>query len=157
MRVMTLGKNFRLPTDVRPLRYSVHLAPDLKAGSFEGRMELEIQLDRPRGELQLHALGLAVGRARARGLAKATAEPDAESETVTLKFERELPAGRALLELAWSGKFSPGLRGLYRAGPLAGTPFEGADGRGRFPCFDEPAVKARVSGQLFGPAGGGAA
>ena len=147
---MTLGKNFRLPTDVRPLKYSVHLAPDLKAGSFEGRMELEIQLDRPRGELQLHAVGLAVGRARARGLAKAKVAPDAESETVTLEFERELPAGRAVLDLAWSGKFSPGLRGLYRAGPLAVTQFEAADARRVFPCFDEPAFKARWSIHLVG-------
>jgi len=147
---MTLGKNFRLPTDVRPIRYGVHLAPDLKAGVFEGRMELEIDLDRPRSELQLHALGLAVGRARARGLAKATVEPDAESETVTLEFERELPAGRAVLDLAWSGKFTPGLRGLYRAGPLAVTQFEAADARRVFPCFDEPAFKARWSVQLVG-------
>jgi puromycin-sensitive aminopeptidase len=147
---MTLGKNFRLPTDVKPVRYSAHLAPDLKAGAFEGRMELEIRLDKPRREVVLHAVGLEISRARARGASKAVSQTDAESETVTLQFEQDLPAGRVVLDIAWSGKFSPGLRGLYRAGPIAVTQFEAADARRVFPCFDEPAFKARWSIQLVG-------
>src|SRR5438105_12587552 len=147
---MTLGKNFRLPADVKPIRYSAHLAPDLKAGTFEGRMELEVQLEKPRRELHLHAVGLEISRARARGASKAAVQADAESETVTLQFEQELPRGRAVLDIAWSGKFSPGLRGLYRAGPIAVTQFEAADARRVFPCFDEPAFKARWSIQLVG-------
>ena len=63
---MALGKNYRLPLDVRPLRYAAHLAPDLEKGTFEGRMELEIKLDQPRRELQLHAVGLELSRVRAR-------------------------------------------------------------------------------------------
>src|SRR5690349_24944788 len=63
---MGLGKNFRLSPDVRPLRYGVRLAPDLTAGTFEGRMELELQLSAPRREIQLHAVGLEISAARAR-------------------------------------------------------------------------------------------
>ena len=143
---MSLGKNFRLPLDCRPIRYSAHLAPDVAKGAFEGRMELEVRLDAPRREIHLHAVGLTVARARARvqdRALKATSSADAESETVTLRFEEELPRGGVILDLAWSGKFSPGLRGLYRAGPLAVTQFEAADARRVFPCFDEPAFKAR--------------
>ena len=80
---------------------------------------------------------------------KASASADAESETVTLAFEDEVPAGAAQLDVAWSGRFSPGLRGLYRAGPLAVTQFEAADARRVFPCFDEPAFKARWGLQLL--------
>ena len=76
---MSLGKNFRLPTDCKPIRYSAHLAPDLQAGTFEGRMELEIRLEQPRRELHLHAVGLEVGRARARPSRKASVSSEAES------------------------------------------------------------------------------
>ena len=61
---MALGKNFRLPTDVKPTRYGAHLALDLAAGSFEGRLELELSLAKPRRELHLHAVGLEVQKAR---------------------------------------------------------------------------------------------
>jgi puromycin-sensitive aminopeptidase len=155
---VALGKNFRLPTDAKPVRYSAHLAPDLKAGSFDGRMELTVKLQKPRRELHLHAIALEIQKARVRlpkGEAlKATVTADAESETVTLKFDQDLPAGDVILDIAWSGKFSAGLRGLYRAGPLAVTQFEAADARRLFPCFDEPAFKARWSIQLVNlPAG----
>ena len=149
-RPMTLGKNFRLPLDVRPVRYSAHLAPDLAKGAFEGRMELEVRLEQPRREIHLHAVGLEVGRARARPAARATVSADSESETVTLVFPEDLAPGTHVLDIAWSGKFSPGLRGLYRAGPLAVTQFEAADARRVFPCFDEPLFKARWSIQLVG-------
>jgi len=148
-----LGKDFRLPLDAHPVRYAVHLAPDLDAGTFEGRLELEMRLDQPRRELILHALDLQVDRARARAggrtVRASRIEPDAESETVTLHFDDEVPAGAAVVDLAWRGKFSPGLRGLYRAGPVAVTQFEAADARRVVPCFDEPAFKARWSIQLL--------
>src|SRR5438874_12727354 len=147
---MVLGKNFRLPLDVKPVRYSAHLAPDLGAGSFDGRLELELRLEKPRREIFLHAVGLTIERARARPSSRATVSSDSESETVTLQFAEDLPAGMHLLDIAWSGKFSPGLRGLYRAGPLAVTQFEAADARRVFPCFDEPAFKARWNLQLVG-------
>ena len=149
---VSLGKNFRLPTDCKPVRYSAHLAPDLAKGTFEGRMELEVRLRSPRREIHLHGIGLNVTRARARvqdRALKAAIGADAESETITLRFEEELP-GNAMLDLAWNGSFSPGLRGLYRAGPLAVTQFEAADARRVFPCFDEPAFKARWNLQLVG-------
>src|SRR5205807_2036191 len=147
---MTLGKNFRLPLDVRPVRYSAHLAPDLAKGTFEGRLELEVRLDAPRREIHLHAIGLELQRARARPSSRAQVSADAASETVTLRFDQDLPKGNHVLDIAWSGKFSAGLRGLYRAGPLAVTQFEAADARRGFPCFDEPAFKARWSIQLVG-------
>src|SRR5438132_526107 len=148
---VSLGKTFRLPTDCKPVRYSAHLAPDLAKGTFEGRMELEVRLRSPRREIHRHGIGLNVTRARARvqdRALKAAIGADAESETITLRFEEELP-GNAILDLAWRGEFAPGLRGLYRAGPVAVTQFEAADARRVFPCFDEPAFKARWSLQLL--------
>jgi puromycin-sensitive aminopeptidase len=158
---VALGKNFRLPLDVKPVRYNAHLAPDLKSGLFDGRLELEIVLTKPRREIVLHAIELNLQRARARiegGKAvRAESAADAESQTLTLQFAEELPAGKAILDLAWSGRFTAGLRGLYRAGPTIVTQFEAADARRLFPCFDEPEFKARWTLSLLGVPKGAAA
>ncbi|MFL5377983.1 MAG: M1 family aminopeptidase [Myxococcales bacterium] len=144
---MGLGKNFRLPEDVRPTRYRADLAPDLDQGRFEGRMDIELALARSRREIVLHGIDLQINRAELRAGGKTLApdriEADAESQTISLRFGEEIPKGAATLQMAWKGSFSPGLRGLYRAGPVAVTQFEAADARRVFPCFDEPAFKAR--------------
>jgi len=142
---VTLGKNFRLPTDVKPKAYDADLRLDLNADRFEGELAIEVALGAARRAITVHAVGLEVRDARAEIGAvaiagKATA--DAESETVTLTFADELPAGEARVRIVYRGAFSPGLRGLYRAGSLAVTQFEAADARRLFPCFDEPAFKA---------------
>jgi puromycin-sensitive aminopeptidase len=150
---VTLGKNFRLPTDIKPKTYDADLRLDLNSDRFEGELAIEVALGAARREISVHAVGLNVTDASAEVgqrtiAAKATA--DAESETVTLSFAEELPAGEAHVRIIYSGAFSPGLRGLYRAGSVAVTQFEAADARRLFPCFDEPAFKAvwrlRVAG-----------
>ncbi|HXU61127.1 MAG TPA: M1 family peptidase, partial [Polyangia bacterium] len=143
---MTLGKNFRLPTDVRPKSYDADLRLDLPAGRFEGRLVIALTLGAGRDRLHLHGVGLDVLTAEIEvaGGRRLPAQPsaDADSQTITLAFAEPLPAGPAKLALGYRGQFSPGLRGLYRAGPLAVTQFEAADARRLFPCFDEPAFKA---------------
>jgi puromycin-sensitive aminopeptidase len=154
---MSLGKNFRLPLDVKPDRYRAEVRIDLGADRFEGQLAISVGLAAPRAEIHLHAVGLELTSARAevagRSLSART-QVDAVSETVTLTFAKPLPVGGTTLELAYKGAFSPGLRGLYRAGQIAVTQFEAADARRLFPCFDEPAFKAVWELTLTGvPAG----
>jgi len=154
---VTLGKNFRLPADVKPKAYDADLRLDLDADRFEGELAIEVALGAARREITVHAVGLQVtdasaeiGQAGGSRSVAARATADGESETITLGFAEELPAGEVSVRIAYKGAFSPGLRGLYRAGSLAVTQFEAADARRLFPCFDEPAFKAvwrlRVAG-----------
>jgi puromycin-sensitive aminopeptidase len=146
---LILGKNFRLSSSVRPRSYRAELNLDLRQDRFEGAMEIAAVVTTTTPRLHLHAVGLLVktaeidvrGTSGGPSLARSIV-PDAESETIALEFAEPLPVGEIVLRLTWSGAFSPGLRGLYRAGSIAVTQFEAADARRLFPCFDEPAFKA---------------
>jgi len=152
----TSDRNFRLPPHVRPMRYQALLSVDLAGGRFSGRESIDLHLARASDEIALHGVDLEIGRAACRAGSRSSAasvERVEASETVLLRFPETIDAGAATLEIEWSGKFSPGLRGLYRAGPIAVTQFEAADARRLFPCFDEPGFKAPWSLTLEVPKG----
>ncbi len=143
----TEDRNYRLPRHVRPTAYDAMISVDLEGRRFAGTLRIELQLDAPTDEIVLHAAELDVARARVRAGATevepvaTTAAP--ASETVVLRFASPLARGKAALELAWAGRMTDGLRGLYPAGDgIAATQFEAADARRVFPCFDEPGFKA---------------
>ncbi|MEI7704459.1 MAG: M1 family metallopeptidase [Deltaproteobacteria bacterium] len=145
MALSPTDRNYRLTETIRPVRYEPLLRVEPATGTFRGHVRIALDLRVPAREIVLHSAGLEVLRATVtadgvRGEARVVAH--AASETVVLTTGALLPAGPAEVELEWTGTFSHGLRGLYRAGPLAATQFEAADARRVFPCLDEPGFKA---------------
>ncbi|HET8734795.1 MAG TPA: M1 family aminopeptidase [Anaeromyxobacteraceae bacterium] len=149
-------RNYRLPEGVRPVRYDAFLSIEPEARRFQGRVRIALSLAEPAERIVLHAAGLAIASATvAEGGRRhpAAVTPHPASETVALSTGATLPAGPVELTLEWSGSFSAGLRGLYRAGPLAATQFEASDARRVFPCLDEPGFKAPWSVEVEVPRG----
>src|SRR5690606_35507171 len=74
---------------------------------------------------------------------------DAAREVATLVLPRPVGPGEAVLRIPFAGRLRDDLRGLYVASaggrPYAFTQLEAADARRFFPCYDEPAMKARFA------------
>jgi puromycin-sensitive aminopeptidase len=155
---------YRLARTVLPSAYRIFLTPDLDSATFSGRVEVDIDIVEPLSQMTLHALGLELGAATvsADGTSYRSLEHhlDETYETVTFDFERELPAGPAVFEIAFDGILGDQLVGFYRSTfvddegtthTIATTQFEETDARRAFPCWDEPIFKATYQVNLTFP------
>src|SRR5207245_7426299 len=98
---------FRLPADVRPTRYDLHLAPDLEGGTFRGEVRIALRLARPRAEIVLHAADLAIERATAHSAGRempARVRFSRADETAALRVPRPLGPGDAARALRFRGR-----------------------------------------------------
>ena len=151
----------RLSGDVAPLRYAITLEPDLASGNFGGEETIEVTVKRVSKAIVLHAVELALTdvevRVAGRPSIAARVRLDARDETVTLELPVAIPVGAATIALHFHGRMSDRLRGLYLAHDgerrFALTQFEDTDARRAFPCFDEPAMKARFQLTAIVPEG----
>ena len=153
-------RDFRLSPHVRPVRYDIGIDVDLEQWRFHGVEEIELVVAEPTSTVTLHATELTIAAARVllddgtQLIGEATY--NAVAETATLTFPRPLPRGAARLNLDFRGEIIARLRGFYRSQKdgqrYAATQFEAADARRAFPCFDEPAFKARFGLTLKIPA-----
>jgi puromycin-sensitive aminopeptidase len=90
----------------------------------------------------------------------AKAVPDPSAGRITLELPEELPTGTYTLRLAFTGRLSDLMEGMYRsrftddAGQehvIITTHFEATDARRNFPCWDEPDRKASFQMTLVVP------
>jgi puromycin-sensitive aminopeptidase len=150
----------RLPASVVPFHYRVRWAPQPALGTFSGQVEIKVRVDEAASEVVLHAVDLDlyeawVGQGGRKQSARIASRKD---ETVALSFDRPLRLGLATLTVHFNARLREDLRGLYlvkdKTGqPYAFTQFEPTDARRAFPCFDEPAFKARYDIEALVPDG----
>ncbi|KAF7047190.1 hypothetical protein CFC21_056144 [Triticum aestivum] len=152
----------RLPRFAAPLRYDLVLRPDLAACTFSGSASAAVAVSAPTRFLVLNAAELAVDRSsiRFQDWAPTEVAQFEEDEILVLGFGRELPLGEGVLSMDFTGTLNDQMRGFYRskyeyngeARNMAVTQFEAADARRCFPCWDEPAFKAKFKITLEVPA-----
>lgn len=178
----TTDAAFRLPREVKPTQYHVHILPDLVRSNFRGEVVVELELKHQRPSIELHAADITIDHAeiapRGEKAKKALAKPilpgakpvgppinqvavaivpHGARETVEVKFLRPVGPGKVALSLAYHGNLQERLRGLYmvKSGDekYAFTQLEAADARRFFPCFDEPDLKANFTFSVTARAG----
>ena len=160
----TKSNPYRLSRAVTPTDYRIFITPDLDAATFAGRVEIDVDINESTDRFTLHALDLTLGAATVTaggtGYRSTDTVADETYETATFAFDATLPAGPAVVEIAFTGVLNDLLVGFYRSSfvdaagtthTIATTQFEHSDARRAFPCWDEPSFKATFQVNLTVP------
>ncbi|HEY2860021.1 MAG TPA: M1 family metallopeptidase [Terracidiphilus sp.] len=139
----------RLPQTVKPERYTLTLTPDLKAATFTGVETIDLDVKEPSATITLNSAEIDFQSVTVTSGGKqqtATVATDKDKEQTTFTFPQPVPAGKASLDIHYTGILNNELRGFYLSKTAkrnyAVTQFESTDARRAFPSFDEPAFKA---------------
>jgi aminopeptidase N len=142
----------RLPTTVLPDHYTLTLTPDLKAATFTGVESIDVTVKEPVNAITLNAAEIEFQSVIVTAGGKqqtAAVTLDAQKQQATFTFPGKLPAGKATVDIHYTGILNNELRGFYLSKGdhrnYAVTQFEPTDARRAFPSFDEPAFKATYS------------
>jgi puromycin-sensitive aminopeptidase len=143
--------DYRLPDTVRPIHYTLTLQPNLDAGTYTGKVSIELEVRQATDTVVLNAVDMEIA---------GTVTMDAKRERATVKLPKPLQPGKATIDLEFKAKLSDSMRGFYKSSyttlegakrTMATTQFESASARRAFPCFDEPALKATFDVTLVVP------
>lgn len=151
--------NIRLPGDIVPSEYLIHLHPNLTTESVQGTVLIDVEVLNLTSVVIVHARDMNITAS-----AVCTADVDVEIEETFLvestqffvmRLKQPLyPQNRTKLRFQWQSRLSNGLAGFYKSTytskdgmshVIATTQFEATDARAAFPCFDEPAMKAHFN------------
>ena len=145
----------KLPKEVVPVEYSIRIVPDVDRFAFTGMETVKLSVRSPVRQLVLNALELEITDASVDdvSLPKSAIKIDKEKELLTLGLLSELKPGDHTLGLRFEGKINEAGQGLFymhyqehgsgATKLMLGTQFEATDARRFFPCWDEPAFRAR--------------
>src|SRR5205809_4926218 len=145
----------KLPKEVVPVEYSIRIVPNIDRFAFTGMETIKLSVRSPVRQLVLNALELEITEASVDDVAlpKSAIKIDKEKELLTLALLSELKPGDHTLALHFEGKINEAGQGLFymhyqeqASGAtklMLGTQFEATDARRFFPCWDEPAFRAR--------------
>ncbi|CAG2189323.1 NPEPPS [Mytilus edulis] len=155
----------RLPQTLSPVNYNIRLKPNLKAFTFEGSEDIDIEVVKPLSKITINSVEIEVQEVSyvASGKSdtvKGTVSYNKEDETVTFTFSSEIQPGKGRMSMTFTGILNDKMKGFYRSKYTspdgeeqysAVTQFEATDARRAFPCWDEPAVKATFDVTLVVP------
>jgi puromycin-sensitive aminopeptidase len=157
---------FRLPRNVIPVHYDLHLEPDLEKFTFEGKVSINLGITENLEEIVLNSAEIdmtsVVLRNSDADVQVTDIAYDDEYERATLTLEAPVSPGTYTLDISYTGRINDQLRGLYRSiyrdrdgieHVIATSQCQSTDARRVFPCWDEPDLKATFETTMVVAAG----
>ena len=147
----------KLPKDVVPLDYTVHVVPDLANFTLSGKETINIKVLKTTSKLVMNALNIEIGAATLSGKGiseqKLTPVIDKDQQLLSFALAKPLKPGMYALNLSYRGLINRGPKGLYydkyptASGQkvLLVTQMEAADARRLLPSWDEPVFRAKFT------------
>ncbi|KAL5285219.1 ENPEP.2 family protein [Megaselia abdita] len=163
--------SFRLPSEIKPKRYDLYLHPNLKTKTFSGKVTIELDVLKPISFIPVHSKYLNITteglwRVSKNGEDKKKIEPSLtfnheKFEYWITEFTDVLESGEYAITYNFNGSLTDRIVGFYQSSYLdeatnetryiATSKFEPTYARQAFPCFDEPAMKAKFKITLVRP------
>src|SRR5436190_630572 len=145
----------KLPKEVVPTEYAIRIVPNLDNFTFAGSETVKLNVRGPVHQLVLNGLELKITDASldSKALPDSAITIDKKNELLTLALPSDVATGDHTLALSFAGKINQQGQGLFympyqeqgsgARKVMLGTQFEATDARRFFPCWDEPAFRAR--------------
>ncbi|CAG9134640.1 unnamed protein product [Plutella xylostella] len=161
--------DLRLPRTVRPEKYNLRLTPYIFEGNFtfDGELSVVIAVKNATDSITFHGVELTFKsiklyeKSSGRVLRIVQRTEDAPRQFHTISLNETLKKGqRYVMNVTYTGILNDDLHGFYRSSYveknvtrwIAVTQFQATDARRAFPCWDEPALKARFTISIARPA-----
>ncbi|KAJ5681936.1 uncharacterized protein N7477_001876 [Penicillium maclennaniae] len=148
-----------LPTNVKPVHYDLTLEPNFEKFTYDGTVVIDLQVNEDTDFISLNSNQIKIHSAvvSSKGAvveSKPAISMNEDNQVATIKFNQAISAGSdAQLKLTFTGILNDNMAGFYRSSYkvngetkyIASTQMEPTDCRRAFPCFDEPALKAKFT------------
>ncbi|KOC62990.1 Aminopeptidase N [Habropoda laboriosa] len=165
----------RLPRSVIPDSYELRLIPFIQEGNFtfHGEVKILVNVTEDTRNVSLHAVDmnidesftnirehLATSNKTNKAIGIVEQKNDTERQFYVIRTSDTLKGGKQyVVHLKYVGHLNDYLQGFYRSSYAVGnqtrwiatTQFQPTDARRAFPCFDEPALKARFQISIARP------
>lgn len=141
-----------LPTNVKPLKYSLTFEPNFTDFTFKGEESIKLAVNQLSSSITLNSTEITIHDANVNDVAVKSIEYDEKEQTATFQLTDTITEGSTVhLNINFTGILNDKMAGFYRSSYndngttryLATTQMEPTDCRRAFPSFDEPALKAQ--------------